>query len=78
MTYRELIVKLMKQHSSVLDQNIVVFNEEDERFYGITGHDVAENIDGEHEEDICCQHDDLAIELYNKVAKRMGLPTVAM
>lgn len=45
MTYRELIQKLMKQDSNILDQNIVIFNEEDERFYGITGHDVAEDND---------------------------------
>lgn len=45
MTYRELIIKLLNQPPSVLDQPILVFNEEDERFYGSTGHDITTDDD---------------------------------
>jgi len=41
MTYRELIIKLMKMPDGALDQTITIFNEEDEEFYGCTGHDVS-------------------------------------
>jgi len=41
MTYRELIRKLMQRPSEVLDQKVVIYNEEDERFYGCTGSDVV-------------------------------------
>lgn len=41
MTYRELIVKLMKMPPQALDQTITVYNEEDEQFYDCTGHDVS-------------------------------------
>ena len=51
MTYRELIVKLMKLPAATLDQNITVFNEEDEMFYGCTGHDVALDDETETVED---------------------------
>ncbi len=39
MTYRELMIKILKC-PEVLDQSIVIYNEQDERFYGCTGHDV--------------------------------------
>ena len=42
MTYRELIIKLMNQPPEVLEQQVTMFNETDEFFYGCTGHDVAE------------------------------------
>lgn len=45
MTYRELIIKLLKQHPDVLDQSVLIHNEEDERFYGCTGHDITTNDD---------------------------------
>lgn len=45
MTYRELIVKLMKMPAEALDQTITVYNEEDDEFYGCTGHDVSNDDD---------------------------------
>lgn len=45
MTYRELIVKLMKMPAEALDQTITVYNEQDEEFYGCTGHDVSNEND---------------------------------
>jgi len=41
MTYRELMQKLLKANSKVLDQTVTVFNEHNEEFYGCTGSDTC-------------------------------------
>jgi len=41
MTYRDLIARLMTMPSEALDQTITIYNEENDEFYGCTGHGIS-------------------------------------